>query len=211
MKSHSLSLLISYFLMASSTIGLAQVFPTSTLQNNGDINKRINFTYLAEGYTNPELTTFIDDANQVNADVFTQSPFSNYANFFNAYAVQVNSNESGADHPGTATDVTEPGSQPIQNKDTYFDGTFDFFSIHRLLVATNNVKLASVLADNLPQYDQAFVLINSSFYGGSGGQFAMSSTHSSASEIAIHEIGHSFAGLSDEYYAGDFLHVKIII
>lgn len=204
MKSYKLWLLNFHFLIASSAIGFAQIFPTSTLQDNGDINKRINFTYLAEGYTGTELPTFITDANQVNTDVFTQSPFSNYANFFNAYAVQVNSNESGADHPGSATDVTEPGDHPVQYSDTYFDATFDYFNIHRLLVATNDMKIANVLANNLPQYDQAFILINSPFYGGAGGQFATSSTNESASEIAIHEIGHSFAGLSDEYYAGDF-------
>jgi hypothetical protein len=181
-----------------------QVFPTTAIQNNGDVNKRINFVYLAEGYTSGELPSFITDVVGINTDVFTQSPFSNYANFFYAYAVQVNSSQSGADHPGSATDVTEPGAHPLLATNTYFDATFDYFNIHRLLVATNFTAIANILAANLPQFDQGFILINSPFYGGSGGQFATSSTHASASEIAIHEVGHSFANLSDEYYAGDF-------
>lgn len=197
-------LLYAFILLLSSICsGYAQVFPTVTLQDNGDINKRINFAYLAEGYTPGELGTFIGDATATNDDLFSQAPFSNYANFFNAYAVQVPSNQSGADHPGTATDVSEP-AHPTQTVDTYFDATFDYFNIHRLLVATDDAAIANVLASNVPQFDQGFVLINSEYYGGAGGQYATSSTHPSGIEIAIHEIGHSFANLSDEYYAGDF-------
>ncbi|MEM8908579.1 MAG: M64 family metallopeptidase, partial [Bacteroidota bacterium] len=81
--------------------------------------------------------------------------------------------------------------------------TFDFAGIHRLVVATNNFAINNVLANNFPNYDQVFILVNSGFYGGSGGVNAVSTTHPSAGEIAIHEIGHSFANLADEYYAGD--------
>ncbi|RZM05420.1 MAG: peptidase M64, partial [Pedobacter sp.] len=60
-----------------------------------------------------------------------------------------------------------------------------------------------MLANNLPDYDQAFIVVNSPYYGGSGGVYATSSTEASSTEIAIHEIGHSFAQLADEYWAGD--------
>jgi hypothetical protein len=62
--------------------------------------------------------------------------------------------------------------------------------------------ISSVLASNLPQYDQAFVVVNTTEYGGSGGALATSSVNVSANEISIHEIGHSFANLADEYWAG---------
>lgn len=190
-------------LLSGICAGYAQVFPVTTLQDNGDINKRINFAYLAEGYTSGELGTFITDATAMNNNVFSQVPFSNYVNFFNAYAVEVPSAQSGTDHPGTATDVTEP-SHPTQSVNTYFNSTFDYFDIHRLLVATNSGAIANVLASNVPQFDQGFIVINSPYYGGAGGQYATSSTHPSGAEVAIHEIGHSFGNLADEYYAGDF-------
>ena len=198
------SSILTFFLFVLFVVqAIAQVFPTIAIQDNGDVNKRINFVYLAEGYTAVQQPTFQIDAARINTDLFAQTPFSNYINFFNAYRIEVPSTQSGADHPGNATDVTEP-SHPVQSVSTYFNSTFDYFNIHRLLVPTNGTAITNVLASNLPQYDQAFIVVNSPHYGGSGGQFATSSTEASSSEVAIHEIGHSFAGLSDEYWAGDF-------
>lgn len=195
---------LTYGLLLCAILQLsAQVFPTNSIQNNGDINKRINFVYLAEGYMAAQQATFVSNATAVNTDLFSQVPFSNYINFFNAYTIEVPSTQAGADHPGNATDVSEP-QHPVSTVNTYFGATFDYFNIHRLLVPTNGTAISNVLAANLPQYDQAFILVNSPHYGGSGGQYATSSTDASANEVAIHEIGHSFAGLSDEYYAGDF-------
>ncbi|MBK7871382.1 MAG: T9SS type A sorting domain-containing protein [Saprospiraceae bacterium] len=65
------------------------------------------------------------------------------------------------------------------------------------------VAISNVLAQNFPLYDQAFILTNSPYYGGSGGTNPVASTESSSSEIAIHELGHSFVHLADEYWAGD--------
>lgn len=57
-----------------------------------------------------------------------------------------------------------------------------------------------MLAANVPFYDQAVVLVNSPEYGGCAGVFSFFSKHSSANEIMVHELGHSFLGLADEYY-----------
>ncbi len=196
------TLFFSIFLFYLCSNAVSQTFPTITLVDNGPLNNRINLAYLGDGYTLTEQTQYLSDVTEINQDLFTQAPFSNYANFFNAFAVQVPSAQSGADHPGTATDITEPVHE-IQSVNTYFDGTFDFAGIHRLLVTTNNTAIFNVLADNVPAYDQAMLIVNSMYYGGSGGQNPCASTHEDASEIAIHELGHSFADLSDEYYAGD--------
>lgn len=181
----------------------AQVFPTTKIQDQGDNDRRINMVYLAEGYQADEMPQFLQDVAEINSDLFSQSPFSNYAAFFNAFTIEVPSEDSGTDHPGTATDVNEPAF-PVVDKNTYFDSQFDYFEIHRLLVPNSYFDAFSVLANNVPQFDQPFMIVNSNRYGGSGGQFATTSTHNSANEIAIHEIGHSFANLADEYYAGDF-------
>jgi hypothetical protein len=84
-----------------------------------------------------------------------------------------------------------------------FNGTFDAGNIHRLLVAGNSSAINSVIFQNFPLYDQVLILINTPHYGGSGGSRAVSSLHTSAPEIMLHEMGHSFGGLADEYYAGD--------
>lgn len=110
--------------------------------------------------------------------------------------------ESGAKHPGNASDEATSGGQPIANPDNIFQSTFDYSLIHRLLVPQNTGLINTILANNLPDFDQAFVVVNSPYYGGSGGFYATASTHLSSSELAIHEIGHSFAGLADEYWAG---------
>ena len=195
----------------------AQIFDVETIKFTGDTDKRINLVILSEGYQTAELEQFITDATNFTNDLFSQSPFSEYTNYFNVYAIRVPSNESGADHPGSATDVTEPAS-PIVDVDTYFNATFDAYGYHRLLyyeidgnTANNSqAKIYSVLADNFPNYDQALILVNSNVYGGSGGEFPMASTGTSANEIAIHELGHSLFDLKDEYYPGDALAAEAI-
>lgn len=196
----------------------AQVFDIETIKSSGDDDKRINLVILSDGYQTSELAKFKTDATSFTNALFNQSPFKEYANYFNVHIIKVPSNQSGADHPGTATDVAEPASPIFNNIDTYFNATFDSFGFHRLLYyeidgfSANNTqaKIYAVLAANFPTYDQALILVNSTEYGGSGGEFPMASLHSSANEIAIHELGHSLFNLKDEYYPGDALAAEAI-
>ncbi len=178
-----------------------QVFDVVTMMNNGSQDKRINFVYLGDGYISSEQANFISDTQSAVNAQFNISPYKEYKNFFNAYAIKVISNESGTDHP------VIPGNPncnpvPLMVTDTYFNSTFDYANIHRLLVPTNNTAIFNVLSTNFPNYSQVNILVNTPYYGGSGGTFATSSVHTSANEIMIHEIGHSFAFLADEYWAG---------
>lgn len=187
----------------------AQVFDVQTLKLSGDTDKRINLVILSEGYQSGELSQYITDATNFMNAMFSQPPFLEYANYFNVYAIKVPSNQSGSDHPGTAIDVVEPAS-PITTADTYFNTSYDSYNIHRLLYSADYATINTVLANNFPAYDQALILVNSSVYGGSGGQFPFTSTGASASEIAIHELGHSLFNLKDEYYPGDALAAEAI-
>lgn len=197
----------------------AQIFNVESIKFSGDTDKRINLVILSDGYQMAELDDFILDATNFTNDLFSQSPFLEYANYFNVYAIKVPSNESGADHPGTgpATDETN-WPIPITTVDTYFNATFDSFGNHFLLfyeIDENNVNntqaiISNVLASNFPMYDQALILVNSAFYGGSGGEFSMASTGISSNEIAIHELGHSLFDLKDEYYPGDDLTAEAV-
>ncbi|HRJ30430.1 MAG TPA: M64 family metallopeptidase [Cyclobacteriaceae bacterium] len=188
-------------ILISATLS-AQIFPVDTLFKNGKLQERINLVFLSDGYKADEMTKYIADVNGLLNNLFSQVPFVHYRNYFNAFAVKVPSNESGARHPQTSPDsdcLPVPQQAVVDN---YFGSTFDSFNIHRLLVPTKAGAIGSVLAGSFPLYDQVFVLVNSPYYGGSGGPNATSSTHTSAHEVSIHEIGHSFAGLADEYWAG---------
>ena len=187
------------FILALSGSLVAQEFPVETIFENGEKEYRINLVFLSDGYKQSELDQFITDVNGVLEDIFKQSPFKEYKTYFNAYAIKVPSNQSGADHPQNTPD-TDCDPVPIMSVDNYFGSTFDYAGIHRLLVPVNSTALADVLADNFPTYDQAFILVNSEYYGGSGGHYATSSTNIASSEVSIHEIGHSFAFLADEYW-----------
>lgn len=176
----------------------AQSFDVDTLVYNGDPANHINFVYLGDGFTNAQMNQFISKAITLNNAIFNTPPFSNYKSYFNAFAIKVPSSESGAKHAGTATDVTEPAS-PIKNPNNYFSSAFDVSSIHRLLVG-QSFQVQNVAFANFPQYDQVLLIVNDNEYGGSGGSIATGSVNGAAAEIMIHEIGHSFANLGDEYW-----------
>ena len=189
-------------LMLSNLI-TAQTFDVETIYNSGPNDKRLNIVILGDGYKESELSKFILDAKGFANQLFSESPYSDYKNYFNVYAIKVPSKESGANHPGTAKDVTEPDI-PVLVVDNYFGSAFDAYDIHRLLVPTNYIAINNVLANNFPAYDQVIMIVNSPYYGGSGGNnISTFSMHPAANEIGIHELGHSLGNLADEYYAGD--------
>jgi hypothetical protein len=200
MKNSIITLLFSTFF----TFLNAQTLDVDTILFNGRTDNRINLVILSDGYQQAELGKFITDAMTITSALFQTSPYAEYKNYFNVFAIKVPSQESGASHPGNADDENQAHpSNTVKTVNNYFGSTFDFAGIHRLLVPTENSKINSVLSTNFPSYDQVFILVNTDFYGGSGGIFATSSVEANSNEIAIHELGHSFANLADEYYAGD--------
>ena len=168
----------------------AQKFDVDTVSMKGTIDDCINIVFLPDGYQEEELDKFSDDVDWMIDALFGKEPYPEYRDYFNCFAIQVPSEESGA--------ANDPDSL-INN---YFGSCFNNSGIWRLVVPRRSSKVQSVLQDNFPQYDQVVVVVNDSRYGGSGGWMATSTTHSNGPEICIHEIGHSFAGLSDEYWAG---------
>jgi hypothetical protein len=178
----------------------AEVFPVNEVLITGPSDKRVNIVFLSEGYLDVEMGQFEIDVQTVLDDLFTVSPYLEYQNYFNVYTIEVPSQQSGTDHPGTAEDC--PDGLPTFHNNTYFNATFDYAGIHRLLVARNSQGVYETLQDNLPEWDVIFIVVNTDWYGGSGGEFATFSMDEASSEIALHEMGHSFAGLADEYEYG---------
>ena len=174
-------------------------YDVDTLLYNGDADKFINLVILSDGYMEGEFSQFELDAIHVMNALFSEEPYATYQPYFNVFIIKVPSNESGASHPGLYGCTAE---QPAIEVDTYFESTFDLGYIHRLLAPSKPWKVTDVLAYNFPLYDEAVVLVNSPYYGGSGGAFATLSTHELSGELFIHELGHSFVGLQDEYWSG---------
>ncbi|RYM34210.1 T9SS type A sorting domain-containing protein [Brumimicrobium glaciale] len=187
------------FVLLFCGVTFSQVFDTIVLHNSGPSDKRINLVILGDGYTSADQGKFITDATGLKDYLFTKVPYSNYSEYFNVIAIKVISNESGIKHPATATDVAEPVF-PISNPDTYLETAFDYQDIHRCIYTSNTNLTTQVLAANVPNFDIAVVVVNTPEYGGCAGDYAYFSAHTNAKEIFIHEIGHSFANLADEYW-----------
>lgn len=194
-------LIIIFQITTYVSVVFCQVFPVNTHILNGDRNKLINIVYLSEGYTQAEMEKFRQDVDKTTQKFFDCPPFSDYKEHFNVFSIEVPSKESGTTHPGTAADC--PANYPTFFRNTYFNSTFDYAGIHRLLYARNYWGIYSVLQDNLPDWDAVFIIVNHTWYGGSGGEFATFSMDPLSSEVAIHEFGHSFADLADEYEVGN--------
>jgi hypothetical protein len=162
-----------------------------TVMNNGDPQNRVDIAILGDGYTAGEMSKYAADVQTVINGFFSGPPFNEYQRYFNVHRVDVVSSESGADHPEL--------SPPVY-KITAFDSSFNCSGIERLL-CVNNAKVLSVASSVLSpaQRDFILVIVNDSKYGGSGGQLAVFSTNVDLVELALHEEGHSFGSLGDEY------------
>lgn len=204
-KLSSMKSCFCFLIFICNTLWLsAQEFDVESIKLTGDKSKRINLVFMGDGYTASELNTFVENATSFTNSMFSQSPFKEYADYFNVYAIKVPSTESGTDHPGTASDVTEPVFD-VAEVDTHFNTSFDVGGYHRLLYTYSSSTIYSILAEHLPEYDQPIIIVNSPEYGGAGGAYAVASAGTSADEIVIHELGHSLFDLKDEYYPGDAL------
>ena len=151
---------------------------------------------LAEGFTNPQQNNFNLACSAFVTALTGTDPFGQVAHGLNVFRVNVASNESGADDPVAAGGT---GATPH----TYFDAQFGANGSRRLLVCDDSTALQVALAQ-VPEFSVVLVVVNSQVYGGSGGSIGVFSLATGATEIALHEMGHTAFGLADEYayYAG---------
>jgi len=164
----------------------------------GDSANRVDIVFLGDGYTTSEIETtytshVLDYLSYIFDDSALTQPFGRYENFFNIHAIDVVSNESGADNPGTGT-----------VRDTALDASYYWDGVTARLLYVSNAKASAAVADALGGTtfgaEMTYVLVNDTTYGGGGGVFAVyAAGNSSAREVALHEVGHSFARLADEY------------
>lgn len=165
----------------------------TTIMDNGSPANRVNIVIVGDGYTASELDTYADHVDTTMVGYFAQKPLKTYASYFNVYRVDVISNESGVD---------ESDADPAVYRDTALDMYYNCGGTARLLCI--NVSKALDAASNAPVVDQVIAMANSTRYGGAGysNLATLAGGNGSSVELALHEFGHSFGKLADEYSYG---------
>ena len=167
-------------------------YPSYNALVQGDPSVMIDIVILPDGYSEKEMSKFRSDCDKFVSDLFAFSPFKENREKFNIRGVIAPSEESGTDIPGSRI-----WKRTILNTGYY---TFDS---ERYLMTYDN-KSVRELASNTP-YDQVYIMVNSTKYGGGAiyNYFSTSvNSNSSSAKILVHEFGHGFAGLGDEYDDG---------
>ncbi len=184
--------------LALCSTALAQSNAYDTVVGTGDSANRVDIIFIGDGYQSNELETdYVNHIDNTINHFFTQAPLSRYQNFFNVHRVNVASNESGADKPLDGIFV-----------DTALDASYSYGgSVERCLyfntTKANNAVNAALSGTSI-DVDMRLGTVNDSKYGGCGGQWGVyAGANGAANEIALHEIGHSFANLADEYFYND--------
>lgn len=160
------------------------------LQINGDACDKVDIVIAAEAYTSSQMAKFRKDAQNLMDYVFSMEPYASRREDFNVWLVESPSQDGGADIP-----------QDGIWRSTVMDSAFDTFYEDRYLTVWNHKKIASAVSG--ATFDTIIALVNESKYGGCGmyNSYAMAvSDNKLAAPVFIHEFGHSFAGLADEYY-----------
>lgn len=169
--------------------GTAAAEPVVPIRRSGPDENRVNIAILGDGYAQGDQVKYSSDVDRLVQAMFEQAPYQRYAPYFNVNRVDVVSAESGASHPASGV-----------RRNTALGATFDCAGIQRL-VCVNTSAVNTIVSRSLPSVarDIVVVLVNDPEYGGSGGAFTVLSTHSAAVELLLHESGHSFGLLGDEY------------
>ncbi|MCK7592274.1 M64 family metallopeptidase [Pseudomarimonas salicorniae] len=183
--------------------------PQRAKGGQGPPGNRVDLLLMGDGFTAAEQTAFNAQADAAVAEMFDTSPQNEYRALVNVARLFTASNQSGADHPpyqaGCSSSLccSDSGAQRDpragQFRDTAFDARFCTAQIHRLLSVSYSKVLTAAAA--VPGWDKIAVLVNDPVYGGAGGSISVTSAHPSAVLVLIHEYGHSFTGLADEYTA----------
>ncbi len=167
------------------------VLGSTQIAGSAPRNRAFNIVLLAEGFTAAQQAAFDTACGTFMAAFFGTAPFDELRPAINVFRVNVTSTDSGADDPASAGGTGATAR-------TYFDASFGGAGIRRLLLVNNTTAL-QVAAAQVPEFSAVLVVVNSTVYGGAGGSVGTYSLAGGATEIAIHELGHTAFGLADEY------------
>ncbi len=167
--------------------------PVIEIERHGDPADKVDLLLLGDGYAAGERGKFERDARRLLEILFATSPFKERRADFNVWAICPPAEESGVSRPSTGTHRRSP-----------LGTTYDAFGSERYVLTFENRAVRE--AASFAPYDALEIVVNGKTYGG-GGIFGLYATVAADSAwapyIFIHEFGHHFAGLADEYYTSD--------
>jgi hypothetical protein len=167
------------------------------IQKMGDPATKVDFVILGDGYTARESKKFERDARRLTEVLFATSPFKEHRSDFNVWALCPLAAESGISRPSTGI-----------YRDSPLHATYDAFGSERYVLTFDNHALRGVA--QFAPYEFIEILANNRTYGG-GGIFNLYSTvaadNAFANYVFVHEFGHHFAGLADEYYTSSVAYI----
>jgi len=164
-----------------------------SVMKNGEPRDKVDLLLMGDGYTAAEMEKWHNDARRLTELLFAASPFKEHRGDFNVWAIDTPAEESGISRPSDG----RWRHSPLRT-------SYDAFGSERYILTFDNKRLRE-LASAAP-YEFIEIITNSREYGG-GGIFNLYATVSADSEwtpyVFVHEFGHHFAGLADEYYTSD--------
>jgi hypothetical protein len=167
--------------------------PVWAVIENGPPRDKVDLLLLGDGYTAAEMEKWHSDARRLAGQLFAQSPFKEHQREFNVWAIDTPAEESGVSRPSDGIYRRSP-----------LGATYDAFGSERYVLAFDNQRLREI-ASAAP-YEFVEIVVNDRKYGG-GGIFNLYATVSADNAftpyVFVHEFGHHFAGLADEYYTSD--------
>lgn len=172
-------------------------FKVTPIMDNGSPSTRVDIVILGDGYAKSDMDKLRSDARHFNDVMFGTEPFKSRRKDFNVWLVEVESRESGINVPDK--NVWKGNALGCQ---------YNTFSTPRYILTTNNKAVRDAAA--AAPYDAICILVNDTRYGGGGiyNLYATTYTQEETKDqkwqmdyVYVHEFGHSFAGLGDEYYA----------
>ena len=165
--------------------------PVKEIQKNAKPENALDIAVIAEGYTKDQQDKFYTDAARLADQICSHEPFKKYKNRINVYAIAAISADTGVSMP-----------QKDNWRNTAVGAHYHTFYSDRYLTTPNVFRLHDYAA--LVPYDAIYILANTKTYGGGGifNFYALASADSkrAQAEVVVHEFGHSFAGLGDEYF-----------
>ena len=168
-----------------------------TILKSGTAHGKLDLVFVAEGYTAVEEEAFKTDLEKYKEILLSLEPYKSHAGQINI---------SGIFRPSAESGVTQPREGNFRN--TAVRSSFNALDTDRYLLTEENRVLRDI-ASAVP-YDVLCVMVNSSRYGGGGlyNDYTIFTAHNALSQtVFLHEFGHGFAGLGDEYYASDVSYV----
>lgn len=167
-----------------------RITPHKYLLKSGTPDRCVDIAICAEGYTADEMELFYKDAQVACDALFDHEPFKSMKNRFNVVAVASPSLDSGVSVPRLGV-----------WKQTAFGSHFSTFYSDRYLTTLKVKSIHDALAGI--DYEHIIILANTDEYGGGGiyNSYTLTTAHHPMFRpVVVHEFGHSFGGLADEYF-----------